>query len=97
MMDRYLRMYRALRAEKLHVSNYMLLLVVRDGPMSAGAVARALEVLPAHMTRMIRRLEKHDFVERVFPDTDRRVVLLKLTPAGRKFLDEIERVKERGS
>lgn len=51
-----------------------------------GVVARKLHIKPAHMTKLVRRLEEGGIVTRVIPDDDRRSVELTLTDAGRELV-----------
>jgi DNA-binding MarR family transcriptional regulator len=45
-------------------------------------------------TGLIDRVEERGFVERTRIPTDRRMVMVRLTPAGRQMLDEIETLRE---
>lgn len=51
-----------------------------------GLLAQTLWIKPAHMTKMIRRLEDQALITREIPDDDRRSVKLDLTDAGRAFV-----------
>jgi len=53
-----------------------------------GAIARALMIKPAHMTKLVQRMVTAGFVARVVPPEDRRSVRLSLTAEGQEFLDE---------
>ena len=55
-------------------------LLVRRGPMSPTALARAMHLHPATMTGMIDRLEGDGWVERERSPTDRRAVHIRLVP-----------------
>lgn len=56
------------------------------GPMTPGALARALEVRPPTITKTITRLEEQGFVARAASKEDGRQVLVQLTDAGRDVL-----------
>jgi DNA-binding MarR family transcriptional regulator len=56
----------------------------RDGPLSAGELARALAVQPSTLSILTARLEQRGLVRRVRARRDRRFVELALTPAGVK-------------
>lgn len=55
-----------------------------------GLVAGNLRIKQAHMTKLVRGLEKRGLLSRVVPDSDRRSVLLDTTDEGRIFLDKIQ-------
>ncbi|HBR30228.1 MAG TPA: hypothetical protein DD789_12420 [Firmicutes bacterium] len=50
-------------------------------------VADGLQISNAAVTKLIDRLEKKGLVERVYPPTDRRQIILKLTPVGIDLLE----------
>jgi len=54
-----------------------------------GEVARALNIKPAHMTKLVQRLVSDGLIIRHIPPEDRRSVRLALTPAGRMHLDPL--------
>lgn len=56
------------------------------GPMTPGALARALDVRPPTITKTITRLEEQGFVARAASKEDGRQVLVQLTEAGRNVL-----------
>jgi|SRR5690606_26224288 len=56
---------------------------------TVAALARDIQVDCGAMTRMLDRLEDKGLVRRQRSETDRRVVHLHLTPAGRKVAQEI--------
>jgi DNA-binding MarR family transcriptional regulator len=68
----------------LSLSQYQLLETLRDGDaLPVGALAEAAGVAPPTATRMLDSLAGDGFVERRHSETDRRAVLISLTPAGR--------------
>jgi DNA-binding MarR family transcriptional regulator len=71
---------------QLHVLN----LVHSHGEMAMSRLAEMLDVSLSNATGLIDRVEERGFVERTRVSTDRRVVLVQLTPAGRQVLDEVE-------
>lgn len=75
---------------QLHVLN----LVESHGEMAMSRLADMLDVSLSNATGLIDRVEERGFVERLRVPTDRRIVLVRLTPAGRQVLDEIEVVRE---
>jgi DNA-binding MarR family transcriptional regulator len=75
---------------QLHVLN----LVESHGEMAMSRLAEMLDVSLSNATGLIDRIEERGFVERMRVPTDRRMVLVRLTPAGRQMLDEIETIRE---
>ena len=69
-------------------------LVVQDGNTVA-SLSRELGIDPGAMTRSIHRLEAKGLVRRERSRTDRRVVNLVLTPAGRKVAGKVPEVLSR--
>lgn len=51
-----------------------------------GQLGAAMFIKPAHMTKLIRRLEDQGYVQRVIPEDDRRAVCLSLTTSGRELI-----------
>ena len=52
-------------------------------------LARFLLLQPQNTTDLVDRLERRQLVRRIRDDTDRRVVLVEITDAGREILKEI--------
>jgi DNA-binding MarR family transcriptional regulator len=96
------RMVRALRREKVrptlaHEHRSALSLVVLDGPLRIGALARAERVTAQAMTKTVGILERAGLVARVEDPSDARAVIIRATPAGelvvREGVDErVERI-----
>lgn len=61
----------------------------REGPLGTLEVANRLVSRAPDITRMLDKLEQRGLVDRVRSDSDRRAVLVSLTTAGRKLLDQI--------
>ena len=53
-------------------------------------LAEMLDVSFSAATGLIDRIEERGFVERIRVPEDRRVVLVRITPAGRQMLDDVE-------
>ena len=66
----------------------VLWLISLNSNVRQGEVARRLSIKPAHMTKVIQRLESRGFLTRHIPDNDRRSVHLKLTEDGQQFVDK---------
>jgi DNA-binding MarR family transcriptional regulator len=63
---------------------HLLRELAENHELPAGKLAAAADLTPASVTQMLDHLSDQGWVERVRSDTDRRVVLNRLTPAGRK-------------
>lgn len=66
----------------------LVVLAVR-GPQRASDIAEELQVNPSTGTRMVERLLRKGLVRRVRSTSDRRVVRLRLTPAGHDLVDRV--------
>jgi DNA-binding MarR family transcriptional regulator len=65
-------------------AQFELLIELHDrGELSAGELALAARLSPASVTQMLDGLEESGHVERARSESDRRVVLARLTPPGR--------------
>ena len=67
-----------------------LLLVARSGPISVGSVADATGASLASTSSLTDRLARSGHVQREPDPTDRRRVLVSVTPAGRDVVDRFE-------
>jgi DNA-binding MarR family transcriptional regulator len=63
-----------------------LSVVVFGGPLTLGDLARAEQVRPPTMTRIVTGLEKDGLVKRRGDPRDRRLTHIEATPKGRKIL-----------
>jgi len=61
--------------------------LLRNGPLTLGALARHENVQPPSMTRTVNYLEKMGMLAREPDPTDRRQVLLRVSDPGRQLLD----------
>lgn len=75
---------------QLHLMN----LLDQHGEMPMSRLAEMLDVSLSNGTGLIDRVEERGFVERIRVPSDRRMVMVRLTSAGREMLDEIETVRE---
>jgi DNA-binding MarR family transcriptional regulator len=66
----------------------------RHGAMSPGDLAEHEKVQPPSMTRVIAALVDWGLVTRAPHPTDRRQVILTVTPAGRSLVQKVRRRKE---
>ncbi len=60
-----------------------------DG-VKLGTLSKVLNLAPPTVTPMINALEENGYIERIGSKEDRRVVFIRLTEMGQKFLDEKE-------
>lgn len=63
-----------------------LSVVVFGGPLTLGQLAKAEQVKPPTMTRIVTGLEKEGFVQRVNDARDRRLTRIQATAKGRRVL-----------
>lgn len=66
-----------------------LTVLERRGELSAAQLARNSFVTAQSMADMVRALTRKDLITRTQDPTDRKRLLISLTPAGRRFLDEV--------
>jgi DNA-binding MarR family transcriptional regulator len=72
---------------------YNLMRIIRGGPeegVPCSIISDRLVTRVPDVTRLVDRAVDAGLVERRRPDTDRRVVLLSLTPRGTQLLDEMQ-------
>ena len=65
---------------------HCLLALYENGPLSISQIAGFIMVKPGTVTGVIDRLEKKRFARRVRKSNDRRVIIIELTDAGKKFV-----------
>jgi DNA-binding MarR family transcriptional regulator len=76
------------RPGALSQAQYQVLFELRARELPSGELAALAGVSPASMTQMLDRLADAGLVERVRSDTDRRIVVSRLTEAGRAVCEE---------
>jgi MarR family transcriptional regulator, organic hydroperoxide resistance regulator len=77
-----------LGANELSHAQFELLLELSErGELPAGELAAAARLTPATVTQMLDHLATQGHVERVRSDTDRRVVVSRLTAQGQRRID----------
>jgi DNA-binding MarR family transcriptional regulator len=62
---------------------FVLMLLWQDSPRSQAELTRLIAVEPPTMAKALARMERSGFIERIRSDSDRRVVLVSPTAAGR--------------
>lgn len=78
-------------AEQLGINRtdqHCLGLLAMQGAMGAGQLAAAAELSPGAMTAALDRLEKLEYIRRVRSVTDRRSVLVEITPPAKQFIED---------
>jgi DNA-binding MarR family transcriptional regulator len=73
---------------------HLLAMLDRHGEMAMSRVAEALDVSLSNASGLIDRLEERGLVERLRVPDDRRVVLVRLTDAGKQTLKDAEVLKD---
>ena len=68
-----------------HSQLCVIMMLVHNGPSRSSDIGKELKVAPPTATGIIGRLEKAGYVQRVSDKSDRRAVIVDLTPQGRKL------------
>lgn len=77
------------QAMPLSLEQFGILRVLKkEGPVTAKKVAQATDVHKSAVTNKVARLEERGFVQRTSGHSDRRSILIELTPAGEEALEE---------
>lgn len=74
---------------QLHVMS----MLERHGDMPMSRLADMIDVSVSNATGLIDRMEERGYLDRIRVPDDRRVVLVRLSDAGRKLLDDIEMLR----
>lgn len=64
-------------------------------PITAGTIADILDIRPASVTQIIKKLEEGGRVERIKDQQDARIVLIKITQNGLDFLNELDSTRNK--
>ncbi|ACZ31863.1 transcriptional regulator, MarR family [Xylanimonas cellulosilytica DSM 15894] len=72
----------------------VLTTLLRNGEMTPGAIAQRERVKPPSMTRTVNALAELGMVEKVEHPTDRRLVVVRLSEAGRREVAETRRRRD---
>jgi DNA-binding MarR family transcriptional regulator len=77
------------RPGALSQAQYQVLFeLLRAGELPAGELAAVADVSPASITQMLDRLAEAGLVQRVRSEQDRRIVVSRLSPAGRTVCEQ---------
>jgi len=79
----------AVEAEVTGPQLRVLVLILRGGPITPGAVATELAVHASNATRICRRLETKQYIERTPPAPDRRFAIFDLSSRGRALVTDV--------
>ena len=74
-------------SELSHAQFELLIELYERGELPAGELAAAARLTPATVTQMLEHLADSGHVERVRSETDRRVVVSRLTPRARRKIE----------
>jgi DNA-binding MarR family transcriptional regulator len=74
-------------SELSHAQFELLIELFERGELPAGELAAAARLTPATVTQMLDHLAEQGHVERVRSEIDRRVVVSRLTPQGRRKIE----------
>ena len=85
---------RALRAGISIAQLHILFTLQRNGDMTMSRLAEDLDVSLSSATGLIDRIEERGFVERTRVPEDRRMVVIRVTPAGHRMLGEVEALSD---
>ncbi len=71
-----------------NISDYYYLLAIHNMKRpNFGDVAEALSLTKPAISALIKRLQKHEFIEKVQSEEDKRVYFLELTPKGKEIVE----------
>ena len=73
---------------------HLISMLERHGELPMSRIADVLDVSVSSATGLVDRIEERGFVERTRVADDRRVVLVRLTPAGRQVVADVEGVQD---
>jgi len=68
-----------------------LMVVAHDGPLSVKSIAAQLRISSGAVTQLLDGLEHEELVERFISEEDRRVVWVRLSPAGKQCLTKLKK------
>lgn len=74
------------KALGITLTQFRCLRLVQAQPENAGDLAKKLNLSPTSLTRVLERLENRHLIERGMDQTDRRRILVRLTPEGEALL-----------
>src|SRR5699024_3452083 len=66
-----------------------------NGAMTQSELAHELGYTPGALTNIADRLMKESYVERVYDETDRRIIRLSITEKGKTILDQAQKTGQK--
>ncbi|GAA1283617.1 MarR family transcriptional regulator [Planotetraspora silvatica] len=75
-----------------HPQYLVMLALWQHAPLSVKDLSRLLQLEPATLSPLLKRLEANGFVHRLRASDDERSLAVTLTPAGRRLRDEAEKI-----
>lgn len=93
LMEKYMSLLGIMRRNQKNKQKYLSWLLIGIHSISAGQavkisqISTKLEITNAAATQMVDMLERKEFVERVYDESDHRVTLVRLTSKGKIFLE----------
>lgn len=98
------RMTRSGRADRLRcqragvevpgAAQRLIYYLMENGPMRLSELARRTETDPGILTRQVNALEKQGIIERRPDPTDRRAVIVQMSPKGRRIAQRLREVQD---
>jgi len=81
-----------LKEENLSHTQYNVLRILRGAPqgLACGEIASRMITRDPDVTRLLDRMEKRGLISRARESRDRRMVLARITPEGRKLVDRLD-------
>ena len=74
---------------KITLRQLMLLINLCDDELTPTEITKSLDISGAAVTLLVDKLEKLGYVERSHTRSDRRKILINITPTGREICDSI--------
>ncbi|GAA4564199.1 MarR family transcriptional regulator [Planotetraspora kaengkrachanensis] len=75
-----------------HPQYLVMLALWQHAPLSVKDLSRLLQLEPATLSPLLKRLEANGFVQRLRASGDERSLAVTLTPEGRRLRDEAEKI-----
>ncbi len=88
---RMIRMDAIVREQGMPLSHIQILVMLRNGPASIGELSSKLCIAKPNITPLVDSLRDQGLVERVRDEKDRRIVNVRMLPAGQEKLEGIQR------
>ena len=87
---RHLKAHRTRHQSTSTAHLHVIMMLEAEGPLTMTRLAEAIDVSLSSATGLVSRMEERGLLERLHEDTDRRVVRVRLTDAGRAVTEEHE-------